>query len=143
MLHAWICGVRRKSVYRICDIWARGVCNILQLSQQLCKCVTSVPFVPIIILTFGSRGIWTGLASASPCLSNIFWILCFCDMQIFPGDWVISMPTIFVGSPISFVSHSDRMSAFISSICSAESAKSRRSSTQTVTIAVAFVFDRV
>src|SRR6267154_6289935 len=46
------------------------------------------------------------------------------------------MPTILVGSPISVASHSVRMSFLISSILSAESAKSRRSSTQTVTIAV-------
>src|SRR6267154_5116893 len=53
------------------------------------------------------------------------------------------MPTILVGSPISVVSHSVRMSFFISSILSAESANSRRLSTQMVTIAILSVLEHV
>src|SRR6267154_6598048 len=53
------------------------------------------------------------------------------------------MPTILVGSPISVASHSVCMSFLISSIFSAESAKSRRSSTQTVMIAIFLLLECV
>jgi len=66
----------------------------------------------------------------------MFSMLFLWDMLICPGDWVISIPTIFVGSPISVVSYSVHISFFISSIVSSESVKSRRSSTQMVTIAI-------
>jgi len=66
----------------------------------------------------------------------MFSMLFLWDMLICPGDCVISILTIFVGSPISVVSHSVHMSFFISSIVSSESAKSRRSLTQTVMITI-------
>src|SRR6267154_1935022 len=53
------------------------------------------------------------------------------------------MPTILVGLPMSVVSHSVRMSLFISFILSAESANSRRLSTQMVTIAILYLLERV
>jgi hypothetical protein len=46
------------------------------------------------------------------------------------------IPTILVGLPISVVSHSAHILFFIASILSTESANSRRSSTQTVMMAI-------
>jgi hypothetical protein len=72
-------------------------------------------------------------------------MLCFCDILICHNNCqcMILIPMILVGSPISIVSHLVCMSFFIFSMLFAESAKSRRLSTQMVIIAVLLSLEQV
>ena len=57
------------------------------------------------ILTLASRGVATGLASSICSRSKINSIYFPCEIVMEFFVWVISIPTIFAGSPISVASH--------------------------------------
>ena len=73
----------------------------------------------------------------------IFWISCFWEIVILPEDWDISIPIILDDLSMSVTFHLVCISFFISTIISVESAKRRRSSRQTVTIAIFLAFKHV
>src|SRR5277367_1754138 len=89
--------------------------------------------------TWGSIGIATGLASAIPSFFNRFSMYFCWDIITVSFLNVISMPTIFLGCPMSVVSHSDLIAFFMWSIIICDDVKSIKSSTQMVIIATSFL----
>ena len=101
VLHARICRIGRQLIH--CILYAiSGLIDIAMYCNSPKSCANEFKQSPEFLLgfwtifTFGSRGIWTGLASSRPCLVSVFFIFWAWVILILPLDKVILMPTIFV-----------------------------------------------
>ena len=112
-------------------LFARNWSSLRSLANELLR-FPSFPSRFGLNLMLRSNGVPTLLISLSPSHSKMDLMYNFCKMVIEFSVWVISIPTILVGSPRLVITHSVRKSDFVCCMSSSDDANRRMSSTQTV-----------